>query len=810
MKQISLILTLLVPIFCLSQNATISGKIIDGNTREALVGASVIDQNGKGVSADLDGNYSIQVTAGAVKLTFHSLGYESNTQEVSVTSGQNLTLDIKLYSTSHNLDIAVVSAGKFEQDLSELTVSMEVIKPSLVEDKNTTSMDDVLQQTPGVVIVDNEPQIRSGSGYSFGAGSRVMVLVDDLPILSGDAGRPSWGFLPVENVEQIEIIKGASSVLYGSAALSGVINVRTAYPKGEPKTKVTLFHGVYSDPETIDAKYWNGSPMMSGLNFLHTRKIGGLSMVIGGSFLGDDGHLGPIHDENGEPAPSNFDPGDVNRYGAETRGRINMNLRYQPESISGLSYGLNTNWLKGESLNTLLWGNDSTGLYSAFDGAATRTRQIVGNVDPFVEYLTAKGSRHSLKGRWQKLDNDNDNDQGNFSDVYYGEYQWQQHFDSLGFKNLTTTAGLVGILTEGEAQLYVGGNPDGKNTARNYAAFLQVDKKFIDKLNVSVGVRYEYFQINDESESKPVFRTGISYEAGIATFVRASFGQGYRFPSIAEKFIRTSVGVLNVYPSPEIRSETSYNAELGIKQGFRIGQFKGFADVAFFLQEYENFIEFTFGQWDADPNLDNFLGLGFRSLNTGKARVTGVDFSVLGQGDLGPFNLQVLAGYTYSIPISLTPDYVYAETAADTTNIFAFPNFREVTYASTSSDDTDNILKYRLQHLVRADVQLDYEKWSLGMSARYNSHMQNIDGVFEDLDQPANPSDVAQARTGIVRWRENHTTGDMVLDGRIACRFKENHRLSLVVNNMLNHEYAIRPLTIEKPRTTVIQYSITL
>jgi outer membrane receptor protein involved in Fe transport len=60
---------------------------------------------------------------------------------------------------------------------------------------------------PGVVIVDEEPQIRAGSGFSYGAGSRVQVLVDNVPILSGDIGRPNWSFLPIENLEQVEVIK---------------------------------------------------------------------------------------------------------------------------------------------------------------------------------------------------------------------------------------------------------------------------------------------------------------------------------------------------------------------------------------------------------------------------------------------------------------------------------------------------------------------------------------------------------------------------------------------------------------------------
>src|SRR5690606_38473993 len=133
----------------------------------------------------------------------------------------------------------VKTEGKYEKNIEEVTVTLEVVKPSLIQNKDNTSVEQTLQQVPGLTIVDKEPQIRAGSGYSFGAGSRVLVMVDDIPLLSGDAGRPSWGFVPLENIEQIEIIKGASSVLYGSSALNGVINVRTAYPKDKPLTKIT-------------------------------------------------------------------------------------------------------------------------------------------------------------------------------------------------------------------------------------------------------------------------------------------------------------------------------------------------------------------------------------------------------------------------------------------------------------------------------------------------------------------------------------------------------------------------------------------
>ena len=794
------ILILLISVPTLAQNGAISGTITDSSSGEKLIGIAVTTTSGSGSASDLNGQYMLSLKPGKHLISFSGIGFNPREEQFDVKAGETITRDIKLDPVSTDLGIAVVSAGKFEQDISELTVSMEVLKPSLIEDKNTVQMDEILQQTPGVAIVDNEPQIRSGSGYSFGAGSRVMILVDDLPMLSGDAGRPSWGFLPVENVEQVEVIKGASSVLYGSAALSGVINIRTAYPTGAPKTKVNVYHGMYSDPQTSEAKYWDGTPRISGMNFFHSRKIGRLSLIVGGSVLGDDGHLGPIHDENGEPGSSAYDPTKVDRYDAETRGRINMNLRVQSEKILGLSYGINTNWLKGESMSTLLWGNDTTGLYSTFSGAATRTKQVIGNVDPYVEYLSAKGSHHSLRGRWQKLDNDNDNDQGNFSDVLYGEYQIQHNFDSLGIKELTATGGLVGIVSTSEAELYSGGNTDGNNEARNYAAFLQLDKKFFNKLNVSAGLRYEYFDINGTSESRPVFRSGATYAVTRATFVRASFGQGYRFPTIAERHIRTAVGVINIFPNEQLTSESSYNAEFGVKQGFKIGGFKGYFDIAYFQQEYEDFIEFTFGQWNPVATTDNFFGLGFKSVNTGNSKVTGLDISIVGQGSIGPLEFNVLAGYTYANPTSTTPHFIYDTSAVEGPATL----FDDVNYISTSSDTSGYVLKYRLEHLLRADLQIDYKNISFGTSLRGNSHMKNIDSIFEELDML-----LAEA-PGIGEWRERHKTSDFVVDTRLSYSLNETHKIALVVSNLLNHEYAIRPGAIEPPRTTTIQYTFNL
>ena len=120
-------------------------------------------------------------------------------------------LNVSLSEASSELGTVVVSAGKFEQRIEDVTVSMEVIKPVLVENRNTTSTDEILNQLPGVNVIDGQANIRGGAGWSYGAGSRVMVLVDDLPELSADASDAKWEFIPLENLSQMEVIKGASS-----------------------------------------------------------------------------------------------------------------------------------------------------------------------------------------------------------------------------------------------------------------------------------------------------------------------------------------------------------------------------------------------------------------------------------------------------------------------------------------------------------------------------------------------------------------------------------------------------------------------
>ncbi|MBL4586303.1 MAG: TonB-dependent receptor, partial [Flavobacteriales bacterium] len=681
------------------------------------------------------------------------------------------------------------------------------------------------------------------------------ILVDDLPILNGDIGKAEWSFIPIENVEQIEVIKGASSVLYGSSALSGAINVRTAYPKDKPLTKVNIFTGFRSAILEDDAstgkrfanffgldgskangkKWWNGVANFSGMNFLHSRKIKQLDLVIGGNFFYDHGYLGPqrpVNDVDLNPDwtrqlqnmgyVSNSDNTDTiadirNDQVREVRGRFNFNLRYRNKKVSGLNYGLNGNFMRSSKNFSLVWQNterDDTGIFRSYPGTMTLTEISTFYLDPFIKYVTPIGVQHTLRGRILYNNSDNSNNQSVRSTVYYGEYQIQRTFTKM--KDLNIIAGVVGAYSTSKSDIFVGGDSSGVNNSKNFSLYMQLDKKFFKAVNVSVGVRGEYFQINStEFVVKPVFRSGLSWKAGRESYVRASYGQGYRFPTIAEKYILTSSGGLGVFPNQDLQPETSWNMELGFKQGFKIGKFFGYFDLVGFWQEFNNSIEFVMGRYS-----DTEILPGFKFLNTGKNRVRGIETSVMGGGQFTKsLGMTVIVGYTYTIPESVTPETVYN---VDSTG----GNAQKFTHYSTSIDTT-KILKYRFQHLVNLDMEFTYKKWSVGYTFRYYSYMRNIDKILYALDSSVkNDNGPDSFDTGIIEYRgdtefddwESGSTarysisgkrkGNYVMDARISYQVSGWLKAAFIVNNLLNNEYSLRPLKMEQPRTASIQFTV--
>lgn len=778
----------------LSLAQQITGIVKDLENNEALIGVNIITTNNTGTATDLNGKFTITLEEGINKLTFKYLGYKTISKEILAKKINNRQVEIFLESTSEKLNTVVISAGKFNQRIEETTISMEVIKPSLIENKNTTNIESAMEQIPGLNITDGQANIRGGSGWSYGTGTRVLVLVDDMPLISGDAGQVQWNLIAIENINQVEVIKGAASALYGSSALNGVVNIRTSYPKNSEIdkntlpgfTKLNMHFGLIDFPRR-DELNWNGEKRRAfkGLEFLQSYKMKKLDLSIGGNLFLDDGY------RQGE---------------ATDRKRFNINSLFKSDKIKGLSYGLNANFLFQNTASVIIWDSYDRA-YIPLNGELTNTNGNTYNVDPYATYIIGN-NRHTLRTRFLKVINDNSTigdtiNNVNRSKSYYSDYKWQKNLEKI---NLSYTMGTTNEIIFANSKIF-----QGSNFRRNHSLYTQFDKK-IGKLNISSGGRYEYFSLNSETKhiingdsinnfsvGRPVFRAGINYEISPSTFLRSSWGQGYRFPSMAELFVTTNASGIEIYANPELKPERGWSSEIALKQKLKIRKWSGFIDIAAFIMRYHDMMEFTFGQW-GDPTTMPLYGLGFKSVNIGKTQISGVELSFNGQGKINnDLSINLIGGYTYMDPIALEPNKVYTESIGPLV-INGEEIGPELTYNNSSSDPS--ILKYRYQHIAKIDAEFLYQNFLFGTSLRFNDFMRNIDKIFTDewINQELIP--------GINEAREKYLDGDFIIDLRIGYNIDKNSRISLIINNLLNEEYMSRPADMRPPRTIACQLSL--
>jgi outer membrane receptor protein involved in Fe transport len=778
MKQI--LLLIFIPVFCYGQD--IKGKVVDNASNQGVPGAKLQTSEGKKATANPDGSFSIPFNQLPVKLIVSAETFVNDT--INVTSLEFITL--KLSPEVVEISTLVVTASRRGQRVEEVPISMEVLKPTLIDNKGITDLEQAVDQSPGVYAMDGQVSIRGGSGYSYGAGSRVLLLWNDVPILSGDAGDAKWNAVPMEISSRIEVIKGASSVLYGSGALNGIIAVTERDPPKKAELKVKVQSGIYDDAKRASLNWRSKNPTFQLAEVSYGKMYNKFGYNISMTGFNNKGY------RDGE---------------TESRGRVSGSFLYKPEKVKRLKMGIGYSFHYQKVGSFIVWESDSLA-YTPQGGSDINvpgsslsiTKGTRINIDPYLKYITIRGNKHNLRTRMYRVMNESFTNPGQNSVAtnYYADYNYQKAWKKTWF----LTAGATAFNSIVNSALY------GDHKSNNYSGYVQLEKKY-KKLDFTAGFRFEYFDqdgkkgdsdyylINKGGDTTgkipvfPILRTAVHYELFKYTHLRASFGQGVRYPAIAERYTQTSVGSLNVFPNPALQRETGWAAEIGIKQGVKIGEnWKGLLDIAGFINQYDNMMEFTFGiynpadiQISLNPNDPGYLNkwIGFRASNAEKARISGIEGSFSSEGKIGNVELRSLIGYTYMNPVSMNNDKYYR---------------------ATFSDTVGNLLKYRFKHLAKADIEAVYKGFSLGFSARYNSFMKNIDRVFEDEVIPGTGIYILP---GLKKYRQEHNGGNLVFDARIGYEINENYRVGFVVNNILNTEYMGRPGDIQAPRNFILQ-----
>ncbi|MGQ9863476.1 MAG: TonB-dependent receptor [Bacteroidia bacterium] len=724
--------------FVWAQKVTLQGRVLDESTKEALPGAKVLLEDGAtGTLTNLDGEYQLEIDyRPKIKVTISYEGYEDKTLTLELLPERStVRVDFLIKGKVTQLEEVVVSAAKFEQKIEQVTVSMDFIKPRSVENLAAVDPIKVLEQTPGINVNKDQPSIRGSSGYTYGAGSRVLLLLDGLPMMSADRLSTQFELIPVDVVGQIEVVKGASSVVYGTGALGGIINAISLPVRFSPYTVLRVQHQIYDSPRSPVGD-WDGrkSASLTAVHLLHSQRIETWEVTALLDLIRNTGYL---------------------KNGTSQRVRPYLRILQNAPFLEGLQYGVSLQANIDSGATWIAWDSFPTRALIPGDGFITYQVLQRYMIDPYVSYLTPKGNRHTYRGRVYTMINDLSTPQSGYSTLHFHEYQYVWGIGKWGK--------LISGLNYTQNNVYAR-EAFGKARGRQLGVFSQAEID-IWKFHISLGARYQYEDVRGDTSFKvdennrvvkgdqeknvfsvtirePIFRGGVTFTPWQGTIFRFSFGQGIRSPSVAERFTTTGAGSITVVPNPQVKIERGYSAELGIRQYLKVGEtFKGFVDVAAFRMEFKDLVEFVVNSKALLSNL--YPGLPFSAVNISRAYIQGVEPIIGLRWEKGKWYSNLSGGLTLIDPVNRDglkelDSLNNAQGGYEVLNAILLnptdPKSREYKLAN----DQSYTLPFRNRLLIRGVWEIGWSGLSLTTNYRYASSITNVNKIFFLLGAFAN------------------------------------------------------------------------
>lgn len=235
-KHLALNWIALVSSCCLAQSASVSGKVTENGTPLPLVNVQLKGTE-YGAATDIDGNFTLDaVVPGDYVLLVTSLGYQPYQTKIKLGADTTKTINIQLEPSAQRLDETVVTGTLKPVNRLESPVPVEVYSPTFLKKNPTASVFDALQNVNGVRPQINCNVCNTGDIHINGLeGPYTLVLIDGMPIVSGLGTVYGLTGIPNSLIEQIEIVKGPASSLYGSEAVGGLINIITKNALSAPE-----------------------------------------------------------------------------------------------------------------------------------------------------------------------------------------------------------------------------------------------------------------------------------------------------------------------------------------------------------------------------------------------------------------------------------------------------------------------------------------------------------------------------------------------------------------------------------------------
>ena len=545
-----------------------------------------------------------------------------------------LALQVQAQETVE-LDEVKVTAGRVEQELMDVNMSVSVITQEEIRRSSARNVGELLEDIPGVRINNDGGQGMKRIKIRGEDAFRTLVMIDGQKVSEHKSMSGSPMLIDPSMIERIEVIKGPASVLYGSDAIGGAINIITK--KGGTKP----IEGEVLAGMNTSASGKNASGSIYG-------GIDGWKYRLSASIEDNDNLKTP----KGEMENTYFTARSVSGF---------LSYDFTPDATVGasldyydLEFGSSDVNTPGFAVDVPKWTRFKAAAFGEFKNI---TSSFVRLRTDFFYQKSKKDMTNTVPGIWTQEDVDTFK-AGGFNEQFLGmfgvkagnEYVLQPHasndMSQYGFSIQTDwQIGDRNYLIAGYEISYDDLNAHSWNIGTNVLPMMLTDKNYDGyqmtnavyasietllpaSLTLTYGARYTWVKtdmdsINNNmgtktsaegSDGKIVFNAGVLWHGTDNLTLRASYAQGYRSPILQELYIDTSMGSTGTtYANPDLKPETSDNFEIGA----RWNSTGLSADLAIFYSTADDYI----------ATLYNAQKRGYQYSNVAEAKTFGVELT---------------------------------------------------------------------------------------------------------------------------------------------------------------------------------------
>lgn len=616
-----------------------------------------------GTSTDASGSYTLtNLPVGELTITAQGLGYKTFTKTVSLIEGESVELNIEVEEDVLNLDEVVVTGGRTQQKRAESLVIVNTLSPKMLEQTQSVVLGEGLNFATGLRY-ENDCQNCGFSQVRMNGleGPYSQILINSRPIFSGLAGVYGLELIPANMLERIEVVRGGGSVLYGSNAVAGTINLILKDPKTnsfEAGYNLALIGAGVSDSNGPTADHnatFNASLVTADHN---------TGMAIFGN-MRDRKMFDANGDKFSEIAPmKNTVIGARIFHRPSYRNKISVdffNIREQrdggnmqdlPHHERDVAEAVKHNMINGAvTFDQYLRDSDLLTVFAS--GQYLDRDSYYGSNQSLSDYGNSKDKTYNVGAQYKAVFNEKNNL------IAGAEYTHSNLKDiKLGYPEYSIDETGKEIVVE-----HVPNRVISDQSLSTMGAFAQYEVRF-GLFKLLLGARIEHYSVDDKQskeadKSGTVFIPRASFMYDVTPYLQTRIGvsRGYRAPQIFDEDLHVDTSgsrQVIIKNDPNLKQENSTSVTLSFDFNKRLGN----VNTNFLLEGFVNKLHNPFRKNSFEKSEDGKTVIYTRQNADKGAVVAGVNVEF----KIAPVeNFSVNGGFTWQSSRFKTPDEDYGE-----------------------------------------------------------------------------------------------------------------------------------------------------